>query len=38
MSGIDRNAPNIKNIIIDDSTYIMRKEYFKTAKVTGLTY
>jgi hypothetical protein len=38
MGGIDKNAPNIKNIIIDDSTYIMRKEYFKTAKVTGLTY
>lgn len=38
MQGINKNAQNIKNIVIDDSTYIMRKEYFKTAKITGLTY
>lgn len=35
LSAIDKNVPNCKNIIIDDSTYIMRKEYFKTAKITG---
>lgn len=38
MQGINKNAQNIKNVVIDDSTYIMRKEYFKTAKITGLTY
>ena len=34
----DATAPaitHIKNIIIDDVTYVMRKEYFKTAKVSG---
>ena len=31
------NAKNVKNVIIDDITYVMRKEYFKTAKQTGLT-
>ena len=35
LKSIDKNAPHIKNIIIDDATYIMRKEYFKTAKQTG---
>lgn len=35
LNAIDKNVPNCKNIIIDDSTYIMRKEYFKTAKITG---
>lgn len=29
------NAKHIKNVIIDDITYVMRKEYFKTAKQTG---
>lgn len=28
-------CPNIKNIIIDDAIYIMRKEYFKRAKEAG---
>jgi len=32
---IDSNAPHVKNIVIDDSMYIMRKEYFKRAKETG---
>ena len=27
--------PNVKNIILDDCIYIMRKEYFKRAKETG---
>ena len=35
MNSIDKSAPNIRNIIIEDATYIMRKEYFKTAKVSG---
>lgn len=35
MQGINKSALNVKNIIIDDATYIMRKEYFKTAKITG---
>lgn len=29
------NQPHIKNIILDDCIYIMRKEYFKRAKETG---
>lgn len=33
--GINDKMPNVKNVIIDDMTYVMRKEYFKTAKVTG---
>lgn len=35
LEGINNNADYVKNIIIDDGTYIMRKEYFKTAKQTG---
>lgn len=35
LNGIDKNAEYVKNIVIDDGTYIMRKEYFKTAKQTG---
>ena len=37
LQSIDKNATHVKNIIIDDITYVMRKEYFKTAKQTGLT-
>lgn len=37
LQSINANAKNVKNIIIDDITYVMRKEYFKTAKQTGLT-
>ena len=33
--GIDKNYPKVKNIVIDDSIYIMRKEYFKRAKESG---
>lgn len=33
---IDKQAPHVRNIIIDDMIYIMRKEYFKRAKETGL--
>lgn len=35
LGGIDKNAGYVKNVVIDDGTYIMRKEYFKTAKQTG---
>ena len=35
LASIDKNAEYVKNIVIDDGTYIMRKEYFKTAKQTG---
>lgn len=35
LKNISSNATYVKNVIIDDSTYIMRKEYFKTAKQTG---
>jgi ABC-type phosphate transport system ATPase subunit len=37
LQSIDKNAQHVKNVIIDDCTYVMRKEYFKTAKQTGLT-
>ena len=32
---IDKSAPYVKNVIIDDMIYVMRKEYFKRAKETG---
>lgn len=35
MVNIGEKAAHIHNIVIDDATYIMRKEYFKTAKITG---
>lgn len=35
MEAINKNAPHVKNIVIDDMIYTMRKEYFKTAKITG---
>ena len=35
LQSIDSSAPHIKNIIIDDMIYIMRKEYFKRAKESG---
>ena len=36
LSNIDKSATHVKNIIIDDMIYIMRKEYFKRAKESGL--
>lgn len=36
LNNVNASAPHVKNIIIDDSIYIMRKEYFKRAKETGL--
>lgn len=35
LEGVNKNAEYVKNIIIDDATYIMRTEYFKSAKQTG---
>lgn len=35
LQGIDKSAPYVHNVIIDDAIYIMRKEYFKRAKETG---
>lgn len=35
LQAIDKSATKVKNVIVDDCTYIMRKEYFKTAKQTG---
>lgn len=32
---IDKSAPHVKNVIIDDMIYVMRKEYFKRTKETG---
>lgn len=36
LTSIDKNAPYVKNIVIDDSIYIMRKEFFRRAKEAGL--
>lgn len=35
LKDIDKKATKVKNVIIDDFTYVMRKEYYKSAKVTG---
>lgn len=35
INSISTKATYVKNIIIDDGTYIMRTEYFRTAKQTG---
>ena len=32
---IDKSASYVKNIVIDDLIYVMRKEYFKRAKEPG---
>lgn len=37
LQSIEKSAPHVKNIILEDATYIMRKEYFKTAKIAGYT-
>lgn len=33
--GISMNAAYVKNVVIDDSMYVMRKEYFTRAKEVG---
>lgn len=35
LQGISDKATYIKNVVLDDSIYIMRKEYFKRAKESG---
>lgn len=35
LGNIDKNALHVKNVILEDMTYIMRKEFFKRAKETG---
>ena len=35
LESIGKNASYVKNVIIDDATYIIRKEYFKRAKESG---
>lgn len=37
LQSIDKKAPHVKNIVIDDMIYIMRKEYFSRAKEQGYT-
>lgn len=37
LKGINERGHNIRNIVIDDAMYVMRKEYFKRAKDTGYT-
>lgn len=34
---IDKKAPHVKNVIIDDAVFVMRKEFFSRAKETGYT-
>ena len=36
LEGINKNATYVKNVILDDFTYVMRKEYFKKALEPGL--
>ena len=36
LESISKNATYVKNIILDDIIYVMRKEYFSRAKETGL--
>lgn len=35
LESIDKNAHHVKNIVLDDSIFIMRKEYFDRAKEAG---
>jgi hypothetical protein len=35
LGSIDKKALHVKNVILEDMTYIMRKEFFKRAKETG---
>ena len=35
LEGIDKNAKHVKNVVLDDSIFIMRKEYFDRAKEAG---
>lgn len=35
LNNLGEKAHHVKNVILDDLTYIMRKEYFATAKING---
>ncbi len=35
LNSINTQAPHVKNIVLDDSAYVMRKEFFKRAAETG---
>lgn len=35
LKGIGEKMPNIKNVVLDDIIYVMRKEYFARAKESG---
>ena len=35
LQSIDKSAPHVKNVILDDVIYTMRKEYFRRAKESG---
>lgn len=35
LNSINQKAPHVKNVIVEDMTYVMRKEFFKRAKETG---
>lgn len=35
LTNISQKATYVKNVVLDDSIYVMRKEYFKRAKETG---
>lgn len=37
LTQVSNDAPYVKNVVIDDAIYIMRKEYFKRAKEVGYT-
>lgn len=37
IQGIDKNATYVKNIIVDDASYLMRKEYFGRARENGFS-
>ncbi len=37
LTSINKNATYVKNVVLDDITYVMRKEYFKAAKVNGFS-
>lgn len=37
LQAVDSKAPHVKNIVLDDVIYTMRKEYFRRAKESGYT-
>lgn len=36
LKNIGEKAPHVKNVVLDDAIYVMRKEYFERAKEVGL--